>query len=422
MRLWMLDRLRRLHPFQTPDAQRLALLFAVVYFAQGMYDLPTQTLTITMKEVFHLPAGQTATFFTVLTLPWFVKPLYGLISDFLPLFGRRRKSYLMLSSGLAAATGMFLALLGKHSYLALAMLVTLMGLGLAFTDVMVDALMVENGRPLGLTGAFQSVQWAAIYGASILVGVVGGYIAEQRNLHAAFAVAAVFPAISFVMALLFIRETPAPSDREAFRRTLAAIQEAFGERDVWLVAGFILFWTFSPSFGPAFLYYQTDTLKFSQQFIGILASMSAVGFVLGAIIYAPLSRRVSLKRLINLAIAGGLAGTLAYLFYRDWISAMIIDSVFGCVAMITQLAFLDLAAKACPRRVEASFFALLMSVYNLGVRGSHITGGYLYDSVGFTTLVWISAAVTALTWLLVPLIRIDGIEAKARAEAALSTP
>jgi predicted MFS family arabinose efflux permease len=273
-----------------------------------------------------------------------------------------------------------------------------------------------------LTGAFQSVQWAAIYGASILVGVVGGYIAEQRNLHAAFAVAAVFPAISFVMALLFIRETPAPSDREAFRRTLAAIQEAFGERDVWLVAGFILFWTFSPSFGPAFLYYQTDTLKFSQQFIGILASMSAVGFVLGAIIYAPLSRRVSLKRLINLAIAGGLAGTLAYLFYRDWISAMIIDSVFGCVAMITQLAFLDLAAKACPRRVEASFFALLMSVYNLGVRGSHITGGYLYDSVGFTTLVWISAAVTALTWLLVPLIRIDGIEAKARAEAALSTP
>jgi predicted MFS family arabinose efflux permease len=418
----MLDRLRRLHPFQTPDAQRLALLFGIVYFAQGMYDLPTQTLTVTMKEVFQLPAGKTATFFMIVTLPWFVKPLYGLISDFFPLFGRRRKSYLMLSSGLAAATGTFLALLGEHSYLALAMLVTLMGLGLAFTDVMVDALMVQNGRALGLTGAFQSVQWAAIYGASILVGVIGGYIAQQRHLYAAFAVAAVFPAISFVMALLFIRETPAPTDREAFRHTVAAIQHAFGERDVWVVAGFILFWTFSPSFGPAFLYYQTNTLGFSQQFIGILSSMSAVGFVVGAIIYAPLSRRVPLKRLINWAIAGGLAGVLAYLLYRDWISAMIIDSVFGCVAMITQLAFLDLAAKACPRRVEAAFFALLMSVYNLGVRGSHITGGYLYDWAGFTTLVWISAAMTALTWLLVPLIRIDRIEAKARAEAALTTP
>jgi MFS family permease len=418
----MLDRLRRLHPFKSPDAQRLALLFAVVYFAQGMYDLPTQTLTVTMKEVFRLPAGQTATFFTIVTFPWFVKPVYGLISDFIPLFGRRRKSYLMLSSGLAAATGATLAVLGEHSYLTLAVLVTVMGLGLAFTDVMVDALMVENGRSRGLTGAFQSVQWAAIYGASILVGVVGGYFAEHRNLHGAFAVAAVFPVISFVMALLFIREHPAPADREAFRRTWAAIQDAFRERDVWIVAGFILFWTFSPSFGPAFLYYQTDTLGFRQQFIGFLASLSAIGFVLGAVIYAPLSRRVPLTRLINVVIGTGVVGTLAYLLYRDWISAMVIDTVFGCVAMITQLAFLDLAAKACPRRVEATFFALLMSVYNLGVKGSQITGGYLYDWVGFTPLVLISAGVTALTWLLVPLIKIHRIEARARAAAAVATP
>ena len=34
--LEMLDRLRRLHPSQTTDTQRLAILFAVVYFAQGM--------------------------------------------------------------------------------------------------------------------------------------------------------------------------------------------------------------------------------------------------------------------------------------------------------------------------------------------------------------------------------------------------
>src|SRR5207245_9287993 len=45
-------------------------------------------------------------------------------------------------------------------------------------------------------------------------------------------------------------------DREAFRETLGAIREALAHRDMWLVACFILFWTFSPSFGPAFLYYQ----------------------------------------------------------------------------------------------------------------------------------------------------------------------
>jgi hypothetical protein len=32
--------LKRLHPFQTPDTQRLAILFAVVHFAQGMLSVP----------------------------------------------------------------------------------------------------------------------------------------------------------------------------------------------------------------------------------------------------------------------------------------------------------------------------------------------------------------------------------------------
>jgi predicted MFS family arabinose efflux permease len=291
-----------------------------------------------------------------------------------------------------------------------------MGLGLAFTDVLVDALMVEAGRPLGLTGAFQSVQWATIYGASVLVGIVGGYFAERRDLHSTFAMAACFPLISFVMAVAFIAESPARADREGFRRTARAIREALGERDVWVVAGFILFWTFSPSFGPAFLYYQTDVLKFSQQFIGVLSALGAVGFMVGAFIYAPLSRRVPLRRLIVWSIGGAIAGTLAYLVYRGPASAIVIDVTFGCVAMITQLAFLELAAKTCPPRVEATFFALMMSVYNLGVKGSHVTGGYLYDGLGFTALVLISAAFTALGWLLVPLVQIERIEARATAE------
>ena len=54
----------------------------------------------------------------------------------------------------------------------------LLVLGLAFSDVLTDAMMVENGQRLGLTGAFQAVQWAAISAASIAVGLAGGRLAE----------------------------------------------------------------------------------------------------------------------------------------------------------------------------------------------------------------------------------------------------
>jgi predicted MFS family arabinose efflux permease len=275
-------------------------------------------------------------------------------------------------------------------------------------------MMVENGKPLGLTGAFQSVQWAAINVATIVVGVVGGYLAEDRNLRGAFLVAAAFPFIAFVMGAGFIHEMRAKSQREELREMWRGIRRAMRERTLWVVTGFIFFWTFSPSIGIPLFYFQTDTLKFSQQFIGMLGSLSAGAAIVGAAVYAPLSRRLSLQRIIVYSIGAGVIGTLAYLVYKDRWSAIAIDTLFGGMGMIVQLAFLDLAAKACPKHAEGTFFALLMSVYNLGVQGSQVTGGYLYDYVGYIPLVLISAAFTALTWFLVPLVNIPEIESRAR--------
>ena len=410
----MLARLRRLSPLVDPGARRLAGLFAIVYFAQGMWYLPNQVLTVVLKER-GLSAGQVADFFFISTIPWLTKPVYGLVSDFVPLFGRRRKSYLLLTSSLAAASGFALALGGVRSYAALAGLFTAMALGLAFTDVLVDAVMVESGKPLGLTGAFQSIQWGAIQVASVLVGEVGGYMAEQRSIDGAFFLAALFPLISLAMTGAFVHEPHAPAERPVLRQTMASIRSALSDRTVWGVAGFIFFFNFSPSFGPALLYYQTDVLGFSQQFIGHLGALSSVAAVAGALLYAPLSRRVSLRRLITLSIWISAVATLAYLVYRDAWSAVVIEVAFGCIGMMTQLAFLDLAAKACPRHVEATFFALLMSVFNGGAQLSQNVGGRLYDWYGYRPLVVISAASTALAWVLVPLIRIDRIEAAARA-------
>src|SRR5256886_4931595 len=384
------------------------------YFAQGMWYLPNQAITIVLKDR-GLTAGQVADFFLISTIPWLIKPLYGLLSDFVPLLGRRRQSYFILTSGLAAASSLVLASgvliakgpietfsftlpgVGTVSFTLVAGvgLFTLMAFGLAFTDVLTDAMMVENGRPRGLTGAFQSVQWACITVASVLVGLLGGYFAEHRSLRAAFLIAAAFPVVSLLMGVFLVREPRSRFDAAALRETWRAIREALVHRDMLAVAGFILFWTFSPAFGPAFLYYQTDELKFSQQFIGVLGSLAAIAGVIGAAIYAPLSRRLPLKWLINGSIGAGVVATPAHLAYPWPASALVIDVTFGGVGMITQLALLDLSAKSCPRRVEATFFALLMSVYNGGTQLSQNVGARLYDAVGYNRPGLLSAAPTA---------------------------
>jgi MFS family permease len=411
-----LRRLGRLHPFRTAEAQRLALLFAVVYFAQGMWYLPVQTMTLSLKER-GLSSSAVADFFLLSTIPWLIKPLYGLLSDFVPLFGRRRRSYFLLASALASLAAFALALTADHGYWRLALLYTAMGLGLAFCDVLTDAMMVEAGKPQGLTGAFQSVQWAAISVATLAVGMLGGYFAHVRNLRGAFLVTACFPLVSFVMVRAFLREAPSRLDRAALGQAFGALRGAATQRDLWIVAGFIFFANFNPLFGPAFLYYQTDVLHLDQRFIGALASLTALGGIAGALIYAPLSRRVALRPLIVFTIGIGAAGTLAYALYRDPGSAVVIDTLYGVVGMLLQLSLLDLAAKACPRHAEGTFFALLMSVFNGSTQLSTNVGGRLYDALGFTPLVIISALMTALAWLLIPLVNIERIEAAARQAA-----
>jgi hypothetical protein len=150
-----------LKPFsENPEARRLALVFSVVYFAQGMWYLPNLSITFFLKERLGLSAAETATFFAIAVIPWLIKPVYGLVSDFVPLFGQKRKSYFLLTSGMAVTMGLTLSMRGSYTYWEVAIFFTLMGMGLAFTDVLIDALMVEGpaarphraipGGPVGL--------------------------------------------------------------------------------------------------------------------------------------------------------------------------------------------------------------------------------------------------------------------------------
>ena len=134
------------------------------------------------------PLAAIGALMALLALPWTIKPVFGLLSDFVPLFGSRRRKYLLLANGAAAVSLFLLAFVpiepGSLWLLFALLLPTTMAIALG--DVIVDALMVEKGQPLGLTGRFQSIQWASANAALLLAGVLGGYIAQERLQSLAF--------------------------------------------------------------------------------------------------------------------------------------------------------------------------------------------------------------------------------------------
>ena len=164
------------------------IFFAALYFVQSVGD-PTsgmiaQPVRSLLRSSGESPAALGA-LMALLAVPWTIKPAFGLLSDFVPLLGSRRRSYLLLANGLAAASLLVLAFVplapGSRWLLLALLLPTTMAIALG--DVIVDALIVEKGQPLGLTGRFcRSIPWtAANIGNSVSDRrAFGGYIAEER--------------------------------------------------------------------------------------------------------------------------------------------------------------------------------------------------------------------------------------------------
>ena len=82
-------------PADANYVRRLVVLFGLAYFAQGLGQsggLIYQPLNYYLKSGLGLNPAEVSEYLAILTLPWVIKPLYGLVSDYLPLFGYRRKS------------------------------------------------------------------------------------------------------------------------------------------------------------------------------------------------------------------------------------------------------------------------------------------------------------------------------------------
>jgi MFS family permease len=397
-------------PARPVPLRRLLVFFATVYAVQGLSEpkagLATQPIFFLLKDEMRLSAAEAATFLALIGFAWNVKPLYGLTSDLVPLLGYRRRSYLLVTTAMAALGWLVLGLLPAYPWGLTLVILGLTGMGLAFTDVLCDAVMVEQGKARGLTARFQSVQWAAVYGASLLAGVAGGYFSAHVSYSKTFLLVALFPALSFAASAWAVQETPTRFDRSTVQETVAALREGARSGPLWRAAAFIFLWNFSPSFGVPLEYYMVDALGITKIQLGVLASLGSGAAMLGALVFGRYATGVAPRPLLNLAVGIGVAGTLAYYGLMGWPSAVALTVLVGFVSAVALLATLDLAARAVPRHAEGTFFAALMSVNNIGTTGAAWLGGQLYDLVGLNWLIAISAVTTAMCWLLVPWVRL----------------
>jgi MFS family permease len=396
----------------------LGAVFAAMYFAQGITE-PTEGLVAQPVRSLLMDWGESVeaigAFSALLALPWSLKPLYGLLTDFVPLFGLRRKSYLVFTTAACALGFTALALwpLPAGSKAWLFSLLFLPTVAVAFSDVVVDALMVERGQPLGITGRLQSIQWSALYAGTIIAGCIGGHLSETHREQLGFAVCAVAALVTLAVSLGCIRESPVPAAASRrLRETWRALREALRSRTLLGVFAFLTLWNFDPLSSTVLNVHMTRGLGMSESFFGESVSILAAASLAASLAYGAYSRRLSPRALAHLSVVLGIAATAAYFLLEGEASAVWITIVVGLTFMTATLTQLDLAARACPPLAAGTLFAALLAASNFSGSAATWLAGWLYDEwqgaagarAAFNRLILLGVACKAGCWAFLALL------------------
>ncbi|EKX47779.1 hypothetical protein GUITHDRAFT_106333 [Guillardia theta CCMP2712] len=386
---------------------------AIVYFVQGILGISRLAVSFYYKDSLHLGPAELALVSSIqVASPSDCSSSHA--SDGFPLFGYKRRSYLILSGLLGSVSWASLSLLagcasanscgllGSVPAAASVALVTLSSLGLAFSDVLVDALVVtrSRGADQSTAGSLQSLCWSSSALGSLLSAYASGQLVQSFGPAWVFSLTALFPLITSGVAGLIdekpaeeeevIDVTPQSSFFSHLKSQGSLLWGAFSKRSILLPVTFLVLWQSTPTSGSALFFFETNELGFTPEFLGRLSLVSSLSSLLGIIIYDQKLKRVPLRVLFKsaasqsaaarvtsarwiclIAVVLGMSPLLLVthanrlLGLPDQLFAIGDDVILTVLGQIAFMPVLVLGANICPPGVEASLYAALMSVNNL---------------------------------------------------------
>jgi MFS family permease len=361
--------------------------------------LPFQNL---LKNELHESRSASAAFFFLAGLAWYFKPLAGILTDAFPVFGSRRKAYLLLSATLGAAV--WLAVLAvPHSYDALLGMMVLLGVFMMVASTVVGAVLVETAHASASSGRLTAMRFFVQYCCAIIGALGGGYLASLWFGWTVWLCAAVLFLVVPAGALLLHEAPVTANSREIIAGARRQLKRIVGARTMWAAGGLIALFYIAPGFTTALFYKQQNELHMAPPAQGWLNTISALGAIVGAITYAFACRRFRLRTLMLACLSIATATTLGYLFYSSVANAQIIEAAHGFGGALATLSLVDLSVRATPAGSEGLGYALMISINNFARLGTDWLGSAMLDRLHlpFGNLVLMNAVTTLIA---VPLV------------------
>jgi len=367
--------------------------------SQTLGRIPLQNL---LKNELNVDRTANAAFFFWIGLAWYFKPLAGIVTDAFPLFGSRRRSYILVSAILATACWIGLAFT-PHEYRALLVVSIAINTFMVVASTVVGGYMVETAQATSGSGKLTAIRQAVQQVCALIYGPGGGFLAAIAFGWTAVACGGVMFLLVPATVWFLHEQRKRVEVSELLHGARQQLSRIGTARTMWAAAGLMALFYAAPGFLTAIFYKQQNDLHLSTEIQGYLQFLYGATGILAAVGYAWLCRRVNLRTLLAWCLLVATLSNIVFLWYSSLLRAQLIEGFNGFGYSLAELVLMDLAVRATPPGSEGLGFSLMMSVRNLALFGTDWFGSKLLDDYGFqfSTLVIVNSFTTLLT---VPLV------------------
>ena len=244
-----------------------------------------------------------------------------------------------------------------------------------------EALVVEEAQKAGgsqeLASTYVSIFFALRTCGTIVTAYTSGAVLMFLTKQMVFTITAIFPLLLCFASLILKEERYAYNEDQLNLVTqMKEIKTFVMRKEIALPVLFMFLIWAMPTAGDAMFYFMTNELSYSPEFMGRLKLTLGFASLIAILMYnryfhdAPFRKLFVITTILCMVFEGAdivlVRGLNHALHIPNEAFSLTNGFLFQTVIEINAMPLLVLAARLCPKNLEASLYALLMSTMNFG--------------------------------------------------------
>jgi hypothetical protein len=399
--------------------------YLLISFSMGISSLGDLAIQYFFKDDLRIEPYEMSRLFAIIMIPWIIKPLLGLLTDLVPIFGYRRKIYLIMCGLLSTSCFIFLGLYAT-SIFQVVFLLFLINLSFSFASVIGEAIVVELSCHEGPDNNEKAKDYVSLFfltknTGGLISAFFRGFLLDYLSIRQVFLLCSIIPLLILISAFVLFEsfydnkddsslqkmkdyyslettfeekliKDSLPSLKINKKELLTEFLQFIKKKEAYIPALIAILLFSTPSFGDPMFYYMTNFLHFSPTQLGVLSLVTSVGVIIAILSYRYYFKTMKFVNLVNsTTILYLIFSFMAYFLVKRWNIYLGISDFLFCnmgfffltiLVELSMLPLLTLACMVCPKQLEATVYSYFMSAINTGAILSNLNSSFLTSWMG----------------------------------------